>query len=119
MTSKTPSVPNYARNRREAKQEKSLPGMQNSVWRACLPAAATTETTGVGASVVVTAAAATTATTTTPTTTATTTATPAATTTAATAVADHLSETGVDLLLSLGEDGDKITGLLSICGKED
>jgi hypothetical protein len=111
MTSKTPSVPNYARNRGEAKQE-SLPVTQNKVWRACLPTTVAAETTGVGAGVATAATA-----TTTPTTTATTTATaPAATTTAATAVADHLGETGVDLLLGLGEDSDEVTSLLGICG---
>jgi hypothetical protein len=110
MTSKTPSVPNYARNRSEAKQE-SLPVTQNKVWRTCLPATVAAETTSVGAGVAAATA------TTTPTTTATTTATaPAATTTAATAVADHLGETGVDLLLRLGEDGDEVTSLLGICG---
>lgn len=82
---------------------------------ACLPATAAAETTGVGASVATAAATATT--TATPTTAATTTATPAATTAAATTVADHLGETGVNLLLGLGEDGDKVTSLLGICGK--
>lgn len=109
MTSKTPSIPNYARNRSEAKQE-SLPGTQNGVWGVRLPATVAAEPAGVGAS----GATATTATT--PTTTATATATtPAATTTTAAAVADHLGETGVNLLLGLGQDGDEVTSLLGIC----
>jgi hypothetical protein len=73
-----------------------------------LPATVVTERRCVGGSEVTTAT--TTAATTTPT---------AITTTvaAATAVADHLSETGVDLLLGLREDSDQVTSLLSICKK--
>ena len=41
-------------------------------------------------------------------------ATTAATTTSATTVANHLSETGVDLLLGLPEDVDEVTSLLGI-----
>ena len=37
-------------------------------------------------------------------------------TTAATAVADHLGETGVNLLLGLSENSDQVTSLLRICG---
>ena len=71
-----------------------------------LPATVVTERRCVGGSEVTTAT--TTAATTTPT---------AVTTTvaAATAVADHLSETGIDLLLGLREDSDQVTSLLSIC----
>lgn len=74
-----------------------------------LPAAVVAQGSGVGCSEAVASTA-----TATPTTTATT-ATPAATTTAATAVADHLGKTGVNLLLSLTEDSDEVTSLLSIC----
>lgn len=41
-------------------------------------------------------------------------ATTTATTTSATTVANHLSETGVDLLLSLPEDVDEVTSLLGV-----
>jgi hypothetical protein len=36
----------------------------------------------------------------------------------AAAIADHLRETGVNLLLSLREDSDKVTSLLSICAEK-
>lgn len=76
-----------------------------------LPATVATKRSSIGSSEVVAAATATT--------TATTTATPAAIatvamTTAAT-VADHLGETGVNLLLGLSENGDQVTSLLGVC----
>lgn len=72
-----------------------------------LPATVATKRSSIGSSEVVAAA------------TATTTATPAAIatvamTTAAT-VADHLGETGVNLLLGLSENGDQVTSLLGVC----
>jgi hypothetical protein len=73
-----------------------------------LPATVAAERRCVGGSEVTTTAAATA-------TTATTTPTAIATTVAAaSAVADHLSETGINLLLSLREDSDQITSLLRI-----
>jgi hypothetical protein len=39
---------------------------------------------------------------------------PATVATAATTVADHLSETGVDVLLSLGQDVNKVASLLRV-----
>lgn len=59
------------------------------------------------------------ATTATATPTATASATTPAATAAAAAVADHLSETGVDLLLGLSENSDQITSLLRICRNEE
>lgn len=53
--------------------------------------------------------------------TATTAATPAAVTTVVTtasAVADHLGETGINLLLGLSKDGDQVTSLLRICERD-
>ena len=76
-----------------------------------LPARVTTKGSVVGAGE------ATTVTTTTATTTAATasaTTAPATVATAATTVADHLSETGVDVLLSLGQDVNKVASLLRV-----
>lgn len=70
-----------------------------------LPARVTTEGSAVGAGEAATTA----ATATTSTTTA-----PATVATAATTVADHLSETGVDVLLSLGQDVNKVASLLGV-----
>ena len=77
-----------------------------------LPARVTTKGSVVGAG----EATATTATTATAATSATTA--PATVATAATTVADHLSETGVDVLLSLGQDVDEVTSLLGVWGRE-
>lgn len=70
-----------------------------------LPARVTTKGSAVGAGEAATTA----ATATTSTTTA-----PATVATAATTVADHLSETGVDVLLSLSQDVDKVASLLGV-----
>jgi hypothetical protein len=70
-----------------------------------LPARVTTKGSVVGAGEAATTA----ATATTSTTTA-----PATVATAATTVADHLSETGVDVLLSLSQDIDKVASLLGV-----
>lgn len=62
------------------------------------------------------------ATTTAPTTATTTTATPATaavTAAAATAVANHLSKTGINLLLGLSEDIDQVTSLLRVWKKKN
>lgn len=77
-----------------------------------LPARVTTKGSVVGAGEAATATA-TTATAATSATTA-----PATVATAATTVADHLSETGVDVLLSLGQDVDEVTSLLGVWGRE-
>lgn len=80
-----------------------------------LPTTGTAEGSSIGGS----EAAATTATaaTATPATTATTT--PAATAAATTAVANHLGETGVNLLLGLRENGDQVASLLRVCEEEE
>ena len=77
-----------------------------------LPARVTTKGSVVGAGE------ATTTTATTATTTASATTAPATMATAATTVADHLSETGVDVLLSLGQDVNKVASLLGVCRKK-
>jgi hypothetical protein len=71
----------------------------------CLPATVATKGSCVGSSGVTTTTAA--ATTTTPTAIATTVA-------AAAAVADHLGETGINLLLGLREDSNQVTSLLRV-----
>lgn len=80
-----------------------------------LPTAVATDGSGVGSSETTT----TTTSATTPATTTTTAATAAPATTAAatTSVADHLSETGIDLLLSLGENSNQVASLLGVCKK--
>lgn len=78
-----------------------------------LPTAVATDGSAVGSSETTT-----TTTSTTPATTTTTAAAAApATTTATTSVADHLSETGIDLLLSLSENSDQVASLLGVCKK--
>ena len=76
-----------------------------------LPARVTTKGSVVGAGE---AATVTTTTATTTAATASATTAPATVATAATTVADHLSETGVDVLLSLGQDVNKVASLLRV-----
>ena len=82
-----------------------------------LPARVTTKGSVVGAGEAATVTTTVTATTA-ATATASTTTTPATVATTATTVADHLSETGVDVLLSLGQDVDEVTSLLGVWGRE-
>lgn len=74
-----------------------------------LPAAVVSKGSGIGSSLTATATAAT-ATTTTPA------AVTAVATAAATAVADHLGETGINLLLGLSKDSNQVTSLLRVWG---
>jgi hypothetical protein len=98
--------------RREARKTGMKNRMHEGVYH--LPARITTEGSVVGAGEATTVTAAVTTTTATTATAATSTATTPATAAATATVADHLSETGVDVLLSLGQDVNKVASLLGV-----